>query len=213
MNQLLALPWHIQIAVVGGYFGYVIAYSGKRGAHKPTDTLAIILCFGGISVLALDVQLQLFGSDWAFSSVIFSVVAIGVAIVGAIIWRRILSKWVGAAIRYLSSGKDDGLFFGWESLIQEEGLEYSQVNVTLKNGRILESYPLGNFNNLPNGPCLIGGDGSIALYVTHITEVGEDRRETNNLLDEAEGARITFVPASEISELDFRRAFRKSRRK
>ena len=51
MEELVALPWQVQIVIVGGYFGYIIAYTGRRSAHKTVDTISIILCFGGIALV------------------------------------------------------------------------------------------------------------------------------------------------------------------
>ena len=80
--------------------------------------------------------------------------------------------------------------------------------MTTKDGRVLESWPLEPFNNDPNGPCVLGADGSIGMYVTHITEVGEERREVRKLRDD-NGIRITYIPKDQIAEVDLRRSFKK----
>ncbi|WP_138469881.1 hypothetical protein [Poseidonocella sp. HB161398] len=218
MKELLELPWQIQVVIVGGYFGYIVAYSGKRSAHKSVDTLGIILCFGGISLLTFNSleelvpKLMIVGIfDFSYlRGFIISGGAISSSLLSAVFWRRLLSAQVGQAIRKLSKSDDDGLYFGWETLIQHPNLEYNQLNVTLKSGRIIESYPLSRFDNLPNGCCLLGGDGSIGMYVTHITELDGTRREAKNIICDTEGARITFIPANEVSEVDFRRKIVKS---
>lgn len=213
MQDLLALPWQIQVVIVGGYFAYTVAYSGKRSAHKPIDTLAIILCFGGISLLTFNSLEDLIPASpmiWAtdLSYLRGFVVAAGAilgALFSALIWRRFLGNRVGNALRKLSKSDDDGLFYGWETLIQQPNLAYNQINVTLKDRRILESYPLSRFDEYPNGNCVLGGDGSVAMYVTHIEDTDGSRRPTNNLNCEIEGARITYIPADQITEVDFRR--------
>ncbi len=213
MSEMLGLPWQIQVVIVGGYLGYVVAYTGWRTAHKSADSLAIVLCFGGISLLTLDSLEQLTPQklevgNYDFSYIrgfIVAGVAIGSAVFAAVIWRRFLRDWAKEKIHKLSSSEDDGLFFGWETLIQHPQLEYNQINVLLKDGRVLESYPLSRFNDWPNGCCVLGGDGSVALYVTHIEGADGNRRETKNLFCDEEGARITYVPADQIAEVDLRR--------
>ena len=213
MNDLLALPWQIQVVMVGGYFAYTVAYSGKRSSHKPIDTLSIILCFGGISLLTFNslddlvsdpMMVQAFDISYVRGFVLAGGAILG-ALFSALIWRRFLGEWLGKALRIFSKSDDDGLFHGWETIIQQPNLAYNQLNVSLKDGRILESYPLSTFDKFPNGNCVLGGDGSVAMYVTHIEDAQGTRRETKNLSCETEGARITYIPADQIKEVDLRR--------
>jgi len=213
MKELLALPWQIQVVIVGGYFAYVIAYAGKRSAHKSVDTLAIILCFGGVALLAfrsidglLPAKLVKLQIDLApFRWFVVAGGAIFASLASAVVWRRFLGERVQNILRKASKSEDDGLYYGWETLIQHPNLDYNQLNVSLKDGRVYESYPLSMFDKYPNGPCVLGGDGSIAMYVTHIEGPDKGRREVNNLTCETEGARITYIPADQIAEVDFRR--------
>lgn len=207
MDALLKLPWQVQIIFVGGYLGYVVAYNGRRSSHKAMDSLAIILCFGGISLISFNVMQAYFSALPPIKSAVSAFAAMGTAVVAAVLWRRYIRDVAQTLIRWSSKSEEDGLSTGWETLIQTQGLNYSQINVTLTNGTILESFPLGDFNHLPNGPCILGGDGSVALYVTHIQESNSDRRDANKLTSE-DGARITFVPAAQIREVDLRRARR-----
>ncbi|MCD1626338.1 hypothetical protein K7H22_10080 [Seohaeicola saemankumensis] len=213
MNELLALPWQIQVVIVGGYFAYVIAYSGKRSAHKSIDTLSIILCFGGIGLLTFNFIDQVIPNLLVVWSIdisylrefILAAGAISGALLSALVWRRFLGQRLGKVLRNLGKSEDNGLFSGWETLIQEPNLAYSQLNVYLKDGRMLESYPLSRFYKYPNGSCILGGDGSVAMYVTHIESAQGGRRETMNLDCEIEGPRMTSIPADQIAEIDMRR--------
>lgn len=205
MDQLVNLPWQTQIVIVGGYVGYVVAYTGRRASHKVLDIAAISLCFGGIGLLAMHFTLQkiLPGNEW--QKVIAGFSAVIAPLIAGVLWRarlRHICQWI---IRKISGSEEDGLPTAWDTITQEQGLIYSQINIRLKDGKKLESYLLEDLNKLPNGPCALGGDGSIALYVTHIQEPGEDRREARNMID-GDGARITYIPADQIAEVDFRRA-------
>ncbi len=213
MNELLELPWQIQIVIVAGYFSYASAYSGKRSSHKSVDTLAIILSFGGIGLLTLNLldawlAKNLIICGWDISkarNLILAALAVLFSLVCAIVWRRFLHEKIGKILRQLSDTDDDGLHYCWDTLIQEKGVSFNQLNVRLKDGRTLESYPLHQFDESPNGNCVLGGDGSIAMYVTHITEKDGVRREAQNVRCQEEGDRITFIPVSEIAEVDIRR--------
>lgn len=213
MKELLALPWQVQIVIVGGYLAYVVAYTGKRSAHKAVDTVSIILCFGGISILTFEALdefvpeiINLFGQDLTLLREFCLAVCSMMSAVGfAILWRRYLGNSVRNILGRLSKNDDDGLPTGWDTIIQTPNFDYSQLNVTLKNGNKLECDAMGNFNDLPNGPCILGGDGSIAMYVTHIEDAKGIHREANNLVSKERGARMTFIPADQIAEVDIRR--------
>lgn len=218
MKELLELPWQAQIVIVGGYLGYVIAYAGKRAGHKNIDTFSIILCFGGISILTFEIidhslpeLFPKFNIPY-IRNVGLVLAALGTSTVCAILWRRLLQDYLQKRIRSLSKSENDDLYSAWDTIIQTKDLDYFQLNITLESGRVLESYPLGAFNDLPNGPCILGGDGSVGMYVTHIEDPNSERRAANNIDCEDEGARLTFIPASQIAEIDFRRKPKKQNR-
>lgn len=204
MKELLELSWQTQIVIVGGYIAYVIAYSGRRKTHRAFDTFAIILCFGGLALFTLSISDKIVPASLNFKTEISAVAAVLVSIIASIAWRRWFRSISRKCIRFLSKSEDDGLSTAWESVTQLEGLSYSQINVLLTDGRTLESYQLEQFNKLPNGPFVMGDDGSIALYVNYITE-DNNRREAKNIIDD-DGSRMTFIPASQIVEVDFRRS-------
>ena len=222
MNELIELSWKSQVVLVGGYLSYVLAYSGRRASHGPTDILGIILCFGGIGLLCT-VLLEAWIADLGIlsheakseadqdknQSVSLRTFVIGTTSLSgplftAILWRGFLNDWTWKTIGNITRSKEDGLPSAWATLIQSKGLDYSQLVVTLKSGVIYESFPLGDFNKYPNGPCVFGPDGAIAMYVTYITEADGSGREVEHIHD-ADGYRITYIPESEISEVDFRR--------
>ena len=209
MDQLVNLPWQTQVVIIGGYVGYIIAYTGRRASHSAIDIAAISLCFGGVGLLALHFALRDIPPTKPSRELIAGVFAVVTPVIAGVIWRAKLRQVSEVLVRKISGSEEDGLSTAWDTLIQEHGLTYSQINIRLKDGRELESYQMAPFNDLPGGPCALGGDGSIALYVTHITEGGE-RREARNMIDD-DGARITYIPADQIAEVDFRRAKKKSR--
>jgi hypothetical protein len=107
-------------------------------------------------------------------------------------------------LRKLGAEGDDGFPTAWQTITQQPGLHYSQVLVTLRDGRALESYMMEPFNEFPNGSCVLGLDGSVALYVNRITEADGEAR-TIDAISDVDGHRITFIPADQILEVDLRR--------
>jgi hypothetical protein len=204
METFLELTWQTQVILVSGYIGYVVAYSGRRSSHKAIDYAAIPLCFGLIGLLGFSQTLLKIPVGNEYRDVIASLVALFSSVVVALVWRAKLASLVRQFLRFLKADQDDGFPTAWQTITQEPGLNYSQVFVTLKSGRCLESYQLAPYNSLPNGPVVLGPDGSIALYVNAITEKGE-RREISTISD-YDGHRITYIPAEQIVEVDFRRS-------
>ncbi|MAZ32859.1 MAG: hypothetical protein CMO06_06905 [Thalassospira sp.] len=208
MQELIELSWQTQIVIVSGYLSYVLAYSGMRSEHKTIDSVSIVLCFGGLGLLIIHTIDPLIGEDFRFENVVLGISGVVVPIIFAVLWRKLFRENFGKFWRWTGVSEEDGLPTAWNTLIQKRGLLYTQINVTTKDGRVLESWPLEPFNNDPNGPCVLGADGSIGMYVTHITEVGEERREVRKLRDD-NGIRITYIPKDQIAEVDLRRSFKK----
>ena len=202
-QEALNLPWQTQLVLVAGYFGYIIAYAGRRGNHDTIDVVALILCFGSSALLVLSTQSWFVKNYPAVPVQLVGAFAVLSSIFAGAIWRSFARQIIIKLIRLLSKSDDDGMKSAWDSITQMQGLAYSQLNVTLTDGRIFESYPLGDFNTWPNGPCIFGGDGAIGMYVTHIHE--NDKRRDVEKLNTDEGMRITFIPSEMIQEVDFRR--------
>jgi hypothetical protein len=205
MEALLELTWQTQVVLVSGYFAYLISNTGKRAQHNIFDTSLIILAFGGIGLLVIKfVQLLPCKNEFLLNT---SAAALAVVstIAASILWHRVIKNWTGSLTRYLSGNKNDGLLTAWDNVVHEQRYKYSELIVTLKNGKVFESYPLGKFNGELNGPCVLGADGSIAMYVTRVfdDEYPEGRLSEATVNDD--GARITYLPADSIAEIDIRR--------
>lgn len=207
MNEILELSWKTQAVLVGGYLSYVTAYAGRRESHGSTDLVGIILCFGGIGLIAMQITDQVGESksiDTLRSSYLQGIVGVAAPLFSAVLWRRCVNGFAHELLHKLTDSKEDGLPSAWATIIQRQGLSYSQLVVTLKSGDSYESYPLGRFNGYPNGPCVLGSDGSIGMYVTYITPAEGDGREVEDV-DDGDGFRMTFIPSTEIAEVDLRR--------
>jgi hypothetical protein len=213
MESLLELSWQSQVVVVGGYFSYALAYAGRRAAHKAMDTLAITLCFGGVGLYSMHLASAIVSRcQTAISEsvlpLLLSIIGILMPLLVAVCWRGFMREWMVAFSRRLSGSIEDGLGTAWSSIIQHEKAPYSQLIVTLKDGTMYESSPLHKFEKMPNGPCVLGEDGAVGMYVTDITTYWGATRSTQELIGEG-GIRMTYIPASQIKEIDIRREYLK----
>ena len=203
MESYIDLPWQTQLVGVSGYFGYVIAYSGRREGHQTFDTAAISLCFGSVCLFVLSTEAFFKGCWPNLPKQVVPILSVVASVFAGALWRAFLRHFTHDLLKKISRSDDDGLLSAWGTVIQNQTVSYTQLIVTLNDGRVLESYPLGDFSSWPNGPCTLGNDGSIAMYVTHIEENGAGR-QTNGINDE-DGMRITFIPVNQIKEVDFKR--------
>ncbi|MBR9863275.1 MAG: hypothetical protein GYB24_07565 [Rhodobacteraceae bacterium] len=203
MIEIVELGWRTQIVFVSGYLGYIIAYSGRREAHGPIDTAGIVFSFGGIGLLAIALISSCL-SDSGNRDYLLGVSAVAASVSAAIIWRRFGADLTRYLVEKLSGNRDDGLPTAWATIIQRQNLTYTQLVITLNDGTVYESYPLGNFQHFPNGPCVLGSDGSIGMYVTYITEADGNGRNTVYINDD-DGMRMTYIPSNQIKEIDVRR--------
>lgn len=209
MEQLISLSWQSQTVLVSGYLAYSIAHGGRKSAHRNIDEIFIVICFGSVALFALSVSLEALENNCGnfmcgYVEAISALIAVSASVIAGISWRGFLRSWSATLLRKISGNEEDNLPTAWDTVIQEPGYDVSQVNVTLRNGEVLESFAIGDFNKFPNGPCVFGSDGSVALYVTHIHPVEGDSRAVEAVSNSL-GDRITIVPASEIEQIDIRR--------
>ena len=79
----------------------------------------------------------------------------------------------------------------------------TQLVVMLKSGKSYLCDNLGRFNDAPVGPCLLGEDGSVGMYITAIRKQGE---EWQNFDPESEnGFEMSFFKAADIERIDITR--------
>jgi hypothetical protein len=110
-------------------------------------------------------------------------------------------------LRRLKLVDHDGFHSAWASALGRKLQPPRQLVVRLKSGKRLMCADLADFADAPLGPCLLGPDGSVGLYVTDVMETADgtwDERKPR-CGDEAYGWSMTFVAASEISEIEIMR--------
>ncbi|WP_298618722.1 hypothetical protein [uncultured Zoogloea sp.] len=194
-DDLLNLPLEIQVALGGGYLAYVLAYSGLRRGHGATDTAMISLAFGLIGVLVFR---SMPGGDWA--RVAGGLLAM---LVAAAVWRARVRALIARATAGFGVHADDGLISGWDSLIQEPGLQVTQARVVLTDGTDLFCADTGKYSDGPHRGLVLGGDGSVTMVVETEERAGGEETPRGDIRTDW-GTRVTYVPADRIQRVELR---------
>lgn len=211
MNELLKLPYEIQIVLVAGYLGYKLTTATKKAEHKTEDFLLQVLVFGTIGrvisyLVALFVMMLGYWAPTAVvetnykSVAVISALAIIGAVVFALLWRRYLETCVKAVMSYLDIYHDDHETSAFRSVTSAK-TRWSFIQVHLTNGSILESWlKLPEQAGIPTKPVILNDDG-VALYVTTIHPKDGDSRDCEQVTSTGENV-ITYIPRSEIKQID-----------
>jgi len=197
--ELLSLPWEVQVALAGGYAAYAIANVGARAHHRTIDVAFATLVFGllatGILVLA---------AGWGWTPISAGIAAFIGALTGGVIWRKWGRDLLRATLRTLNVTWTDDDPSALASLSMNARFPVSQICVLLDDGTWLRCDNTAKFNDAPYGPVLIGPNGDVAFYLTHIEEKGSEARELKTVRDGYYGDRIAYIPSSRIQRLTLR---------
>ena len=196
ISEILSLSTTVQVWLGAGYVAYCTAYAGFRRHHQVRDTIFGIAVFTAIASLAHSfVEPKYVRSAYAASVV--------VPLLSAMAWRKFGKNWWLKLMSASDVHREDGVSSTWESLVQtDKGV--TQCSVHTKDGRILY------LNDRPsligkaewNG-LYLGGDGSL-LMVIEEEEFPDGRTEQRQGVLSDWGARLSYIPASEISQVNFR---------
>lgn len=198
-EDLLKLPWDVQLPLASGYAAYVLAYTGLRDRQKTVDVAFISLVF---SLIATSVQLVAAQRD--LGPIKASAIAFGVTVLCGLLWRRVgrpLVSWSLRAANITWSNDDPSAL---ASLTDSTKFYVTQVAVYLDDGSCMSCENAADFGGSPFGPLQIGPQGDIALYVTEVTLANGDARNQPSVRHESFGDRITYIPAARIRQITVR---------
>jgi len=211
MNELLKLPFEIQIVLVAGYLGYKLTTATKKVEHKTEDFILQVLVFGTLgrafsyavakiaTILGFSAPTTVVDTDYR-SVVIIGALAIMGSVVFALLWRCYLEKAMKDVMSYLNIYHDDHETSAFRSVTSAK-TRWSFIQVHLTNGTILESWlKLPEQAGVPTRPVILNDDG-IALYVTTIHPKDGESRDCEQVTTTGENV-ITYVPRSEIKQID-----------
>ena len=207
MADLNALPVLTQIVLASGYVAYRIGYQGVGTHQRPIEIVFGSLAFSLIAsgVLAL---LSLCTSDPVVNDrvplVVNGCVAVVVTLAAGVLWRKWGGEWFFVLMRKwdISWANDRPSALG--AIIHNNKFRVSQVAVELDDGTWLRCDNTSDFSAAPFGPCLLGPDGSVGLYLTHVDDPKGESKKLRTTVDPHYGHRITYVPANKIRRVALR---------
>lgn len=204
-TDILALSWTVQIALASGYAAYIIAFRGIRSHHSTQDTIFSVLIFSLIAS----------GTLWLLkdtSPVLGSVLAFMCCIIVAAVWRSLGAPAGNWTLRKLKVTWADDTPSAWARLQENRSIRVSQIAVWLNDGSRLICEDVSLFSGFPYAPYVLGTNGDILLYVTHVRPKQSDdpnaerpaSKAQPTLLDSTFGALVTYVPVAKIERVTIR---------
>lgn len=200
LAQLLNLPFDTLAVLACGYIGYRVAFVGHDGPHSPIDVVFSSLIFAALAKAAM-----IFHGP---PSVLAAIPAFGSVFVSALLWRMWFAPMMQESFRKRGISDHDRGRTVWETMLMRKLNCPTQMVVDLKDGSSLMCDDLKRFEDNPLGPCLLGPDGSVAIYVTAHRDANADnfiQHECEYVSDPNWGSMMTFIPASEIAQVRMRR--------
>ena len=114
-------------------------------------------------------------------------------------------SWSKAALGGANISWTDDIPTAWLSITAlRTDVRPSQLAIDLDCGRTLVCDDTRRFKDAPYGPCVFGLDGSVALYVTAEMRPDGTWIEKDDVEDQYDGPRLTYVPASSVKRVELR---------
>lgn len=197
--EILKLSWQVQLAVASGYAAYILSFSGIREHHKTIDVGFATLVFSLIVTLAL----------WLLQPLplpvpVQAAIAFVATIAAGLIWRALGRQSLRSVLRACNISWADDDPSAWAALLSNSSTYVSQIAVLLDDGTWLRCDDTTLFRDAPFGPCRLGQNGDLALYLTHEELPEKQARELKTVRDPNYGDRITYVPAARVRRVTIR---------
>jgi hypothetical protein len=202
MDKFFEVSLPVQIALGGGYLGYLVAYVGIRKEHQQVDTVFLTVAFGIVATLAAKYLSPYLAPDLAILA------SVAAPVIAAIIWRVAGRPLVRRFFRatHISHADDDPTV--WTTLAADTANDVTQVTAVLKDGRELFCDDTSKFTGAAIAPFLVAPDGAVAMYVTHTYRRDKSGKEIETVRagtrDADWGDNLTIIPADSIYSLDIR---------
>ncbi len=193
INLLLQLPLMSLAGLSVGYLGYRLAFAGRNSAHDAIDKIALLLVFGAIFRITVELT--------PARPLCQVVVATVVTLIAAFLWYKGLSRLTAWLLYKSGVTGGDGQPTLWRSLNSRPAIENaSRLVVHMKNGRVLISdikgMKAGSF-----GVWTAGEDGAMAIYVTAYKPSPDADWVHDSPEIEGWGREITYIPADQIERV------------
>lgn len=197
LPSLLQLPFSTIAVLASGYLAYRTSYVGRDGTYRTVDTLFCTLAFAAVAQMV---------TQWAATALatpLPQVAGFGAAMATAVFWRRWGASWSFRALRAAGISTSDHLETAWDTIRLKPGFAPTTYIVKRTDGTLLMCHRPEDFAKLRDGPCILGADGSIALFVTDRLEPGATDWQPRDVFAEQLGYEMTYIPAAHVAEIRF----------
>lgn len=205
-SNLLDLPVTTLITLASGYIGYCIANTGIRDHHKQIDTAFLTLVYGVVGMIAYNILAIPLSCFWKPLSIICgTIAAFGASAWAGAYWRKTGKDKLKKFLNEKEISYADDLPSAWLGLFDVKTHTNEQLTVIIKDGTVYHCNNLSEFKDEPNGPCYLGPNGDVLMYVTNIYNSEGNELKHPPIKDPDWGNEITYLPASEICRVYLRR--------
>lgn len=202
--SLLSLPWSTLLTLACGYSAYLLSNMGLREHHKTIDVAFSTILYGTFARFLYE---ALMGINWPIS--LASAAAFALSLILGALWCLYGRECFVLVLRKLRISHTDEMPSAWFSLFSVKNVDGRQLSVKLTDGVWLHCEDLNLFANEPNGPCKLGNNGDVLMYVTHTKASGATEFvPVGNTIDPNWGTEVTYIPKDKIAHIDFRRSRR-----
>lgn len=198
-TELLSLPWQVQLTLASGYAAYALAYAGIRSHHQTVDVAFATLVFGLIATFVTAALLKA-----GTNEIVAGVLAFVLTIVVGAIWRMWGRTVLREALRRLKVSQADDDPSAWKAMFSQTKYDVSQIAVQLTDGTWLRCDDTRKFANAPFGPCVLGDNGDVILYLSHEDVPDKPSKELTTVIDDKWGYRATYIPSDKIARVSVR---------
>lgn len=199
-SEIPTLPWPTVLFLASGYAGYFISNTGLKDHHKQIEIAFSCAVFGFFGLLAY------YGiGRFEFSVTTASMGAFVLTTLVGAFWRVLGRPALQGVLRLTRVSHANDVPSAWLSLLGVTNANATQLAVYLKDGTVLQCADLHRFARSINGPCVLGSSGDVLMYVTDVRKSGKKSDPNTHVEHEGWGQEVTYIPASEIARIEFRR--------
>lgn len=199
---LVNMPWATLLALASGYAGYFVANAGLRAHHKTIEIAFSTIVFGFFGTFAFE-----FLTRSGFKLLPASLAAFVAAVICGALWNLIGRSQLQWCLRSARISHSDELPSAWKAIFASTDTTAHQLTVKLTDGTWLHCSNLQDFRDEPNGPCTLGDDGDVLMYVTHrmSKDAPQGFDEVTDLMNPDYGTDVTYIPKDKVERLILRR--------
>lgn len=203
---LSSTSWTTILTLASGYAGYFVAHVGQREHHQQLDQAFRVIFYGFWGIFAY-MALRAYGGVEILVASAISVV--GSAALGAF-WRKWGKRALSWLLRRGNISMSDDVPTAWAALFDVgDVVDATQLKVCLTDGTHFFCDDFVKFADQPNGPCILGGQGDVLMYVTQIGKNDDAGKRIWVNVDSGPkpgyGSAITYIPREQIARVELRR--------